>query len=228
MDQTMQQFKADFDRIALLSSDDAADHNLHYLDFLLQHLPPRCASALEIGCGTGTFSRLLAHRASRVLALDFSPNMIRLAESRSQEHTNIDFQCQDATTWEFPFEKFDCVASIATLHHLPMKDMLLKMKTALKPGGTLLLLDLFQMDGALDILTGALALPVSACLRLFKTGRLRAPREVRAAWEEHGQHDSYLKLSELRELCEAVLPAAQLRKHLLWRYSIVWKKPDNS
>ena len=107
-----------------------------------------------------------------------------------------------------------------------MKDMLLKMKMTLKPGGTLLVLDLFQMDGALDMLTGAWALPVSGCLRLFKTGRLRAPREVREAWEEHGRHDSY-DHAELRELCEEVLPAAQLRKHLLWRYSIVWKKPDN-
>jgi len=228
MEQTTRQFRADFDRIALLSNDDAADHNLRYLNFLLQHLPPRCAHALEIGCGTGTFSRLLAQRAEHVLALDFSPNMIGLAEARSQEeeHKNIDFQCQDATIWEFPVEKFDCVASIATLHHLPMKEMLLKMKTALKPCGTLLVLDLFQMDGVLDMLSGALALPVSVCLRLFKTGRLRAPREVREAWEEHGRHDSYLTMSELSELCRAVLPAAQLRKHLLWRYSIVWRKPD--
>ena len=228
MDQTMQQFRADFDRIALLSSDDAADHNQQYLDFLLQQLPQPCTSALEIGCGTGTFSRLLAQRAEHVVALDFSPNMIRLAEMRSQNFTNIEFRCQDATTWEFPVEKFDCVASIATLHHLPMKDMLVKMKKALKPRGTLLVLDLFEMDGALDMLTGAIALPVSMCLRLFKTGRLRARREVREAWAEHGRHDFYLTMSELRELCEEVLPAAEVRKHLLWRYSIVWKKPGNS
>jgi len=31
-------------------------------------------------------------------------------------------------------------------------------------------------------------------------------------------------LSQVRKICEDVLPGAQVRKHLLWRYSIVWKK----
>lgn len=223
----MQQVRADFDRIALLSSDEACDHNQRYLNFLLQQLPPQCAEALEIGCGTGAFTRLLARRAERVLALDFSPNMIQLARERSQPaHANIDFQCQDANIWEFPKERFDCIASIATLHHLPVKSMLLKMKGALKPRGTLLVLDLFEMQGAWDALTCALAVPVSVSLRLMKTGRLRSPREVREAWAEHGRHDSYPTLSEMRALCAEILPGALVRKHLLWRYSIVWKKPD--
>jgi len=31
------------------------------------------------GCGTGTFSRLLADRSEHVLALDLSPQMIQIA-----------------------------------------------------------------------------------------------------------------------------------------------------
>ncbi len=224
MDETKQQVKEDFDRIALLSSDDA-DNNNHYLNFLAQHIPVGCTNALEIGCGTGAFSRLLARRAESVLALDFAPNMLALARLRSREFPNIDFQCVDVTAWDFPLARFDCIASVATLHHLPMKEMLLKMKAALRPGGTMLILDLFETDGALDILTSAMALPVNMSLRLLKTGRLRASREVREAWDEHGRHDSYLTLSELRGLCADILPAAKVRKHLLWRYSIIWQKP---
>ncbi len=218
----MQKVRADFDRIALLSSDSV--HNDHYLNFLSRHIPHDCENALEIGCGTGEFSRLMASRAKSVLALDLSPNMIRLAEARSRSFPNIEFQCADATAWDFPAERFDCIASIATLHHLQMKEMLSKMKAALKPRGTLLILDLFEAEGAFDTFASMIAMPVSMSLRLLQTGRLRPPREVREAWDEHGRSDSYLTLTQVRNLCAALLPGAKVRKHLLWRYSIIWKK----
>jgi len=66
--------QADFDRLALLSRD-GWDHNSHYGDFLLKHIPQDCESALEIGCGAGAFARLMAKRAGRVLALDLSPQV---------------------------------------------------------------------------------------------------------------------------------------------------------
>lgn len=213
----------DFDRIALVSTD-GATHNDHYHDFLLQHLPPHCHNALEIGCGTGTFARSLAERFEHVVALDLSPEMIRLARSRSAHLSNIEFQLGDIRDRELEAESFDCVASIATLHHLPYREMLLKMKAALKPGGVLLVLDLFEPEGLSDLLTNFLAVPLSAILRLVHHGRLLPPREERAAWTAHEHHDSYLTMTEVRQLCAEILPGARIRKHLLWRYSIVWKK----
>ena len=47
---------------------------------------------------------------------------------------------------------------------------------------------------------------------------------TRAAWDEHGRHDSYLTLSEIRKTCADVLPGASVKRHLLWRYSLIWKK----
>jgi ubiquinone/menaquinone biosynthesis C-methylase UbiE len=215
--------RTDFDRLALLSRD-GWDHNSHYSDFLLKHIPADCKSALEIGCGTGAFARLLAKRAERVLALDLSPQMIQIAGERSRQHANIDYQVANVLEWEFPAEQFDCVASIATLHHLPMEEMLTKMKSTLKANGTLVVLDLFQGEGLPDALTSALAISVSTTLKLIKTGRVRPSREEREAWAEHGQRDSYLTLSQAREICKGILPGSQVRKHLLWRYSIIWKK----
>jgi hypothetical protein len=116
------------------------------------------------------------------------------------------------------------VASIATLHHLPFEETLLKMKGALKINGTLIILDLFQPEGLSDALTTTLAVPANIMLRLIRTGRLREPGEVREAWAEHGRSDSYLTLSQIRQVCASVLPEAEVRKHLLWRYSITWKK----
>lgn len=217
----------DFDRIAVLSNDEW-NHNNHYDSFLLKHIPPSSElDALEIGCGTGSFARLLARRFRRVLALDLSPQMIEMARERSREYRNIDFQVADASTQEFSSEQFGCIASIATLHHLPLEPMLFKMKNALKADGTLLVLDLFKAESWTDFSTSVLAMPVNIILKLIKNGRIREPAEVRAAWAEHGRTDIYPTLSQVRQACATILPKAQIKRHLLWRYSIIWKKAPN-
>jgi ubiquinone/menaquinone biosynthesis C-methylase UbiE len=215
--------QSDFDRIAVLSNA-GWDHNSHYHSYLLKHISSSGSDALEIGCGTGSFTRLLAQRFRRVLALDLSPRMIEMAKERSGQYSNIDFQVADATTYEFPSEQFDCVASIATLHHLPFEPMFSQMKSTLKAGGTLLILDLFQAESLADVSTGLLAVPVNIGLSLLKRGWLREPAEVRAAWLEHGRTDTYLTLAQVRRASATILPLAQVKRHLLWRYSIVWKK----
>src|SRR5688572_9869476 len=105
----MSTIQQDFDRIALVSiaSEDGAAHNDHYHDFLLRHLPANCRDVLEIGCGTGTFARRLAERCEHVLALDLSPEMIRIARDRSAQFPNIDFQLADVCDLPLPVDSFD-------------------------------------------------------------------------------------------------------------------------
>jgi len=214
--------QADFDRLAAFSREEWNQNN-HYHRFLLRHVPPHCRQALELGCGSGTFARLVATRAQQVLALDVSPQMIRLARERSWQYANIDFQVADALLWEFPPEHFDCIVSIATLHHLPLEEMLTKMKHSLRVNGVLLVLDLYQ-ESLAGAFTTLAALPISLILKFLKTGRFTEPPEERAAWAEHVKHDSYLPLSQLRQRCQVQLPGVKIRKHLLWRYSLMWKK----
>ena len=221
---SMSAIQKDFDRIALLSAG-GSDNNNVYASFLLRRIPPNCVESLEIGCGTGAFSRLLAARSKRVLAIDLSPNMIRVAKSCSQQFDNIEFQVADVMKRDFPLNHFDNIVSIATLHHLPTEELLSKMKKTLKPGGTLIILDLVKAEGLSGAISAAAALPVSVALKLISTGRLREPREVREAWAEHGRTDSYLTMSQVRQTCGDILPGAEVRKHLLWRYSVIWKKP---
>lgn len=218
-----QTVQADFDRIALLPEENW-NHNSHYHPFLLKYVPSPCENALEIGCGTGEFVRTLAQHAEHVLALDLAPQMIRLARERSAQYTNIDFKCADIMQEELPDESFDYAVSIATLHHLPLEDVLEKIKKTLKVNGTLIVLDLFQQEGLADQLRSLMAIPVNMFLNIVRNGRVRPSRLKREVWDEHGKRDVYLKVSQVREICIAVLPGADVRKHFFWRYSIVWKK----
>jgi ubiquinone/menaquinone biosynthesis C-methylase UbiE len=215
--------EADFDRLALLD-DEGWTSNNHYHNSLLKHVPTNCANALEIGCGTGAFARLLAKRCTRVVALDLSSEMIRVARSRSTQFDNLEFQLADAMQWDFPQSHFDFVCSIATLHHLDQRELLMKIRDSLKPHGVLAIVDLVQSDSLTERMCDVLAYGVSGGLRLIHNGRLQPPAAVRKAWEQHGKHDSYLTVRQVRALADEVLPGANVRRCLLWRYSLVYKK----
>ncbi|OQA97182.1 MAG: Malonyl-(acyl-carrier protein) O-methyltransferase [Chloroflexi bacterium ADurb.Bin222] len=216
-------FQADFDRIALLP-EPAWDHNGHYHNFLLRQLHTG-ERALDVGCGAGAFSRRLAERFESVLGLDLSPQMIRLAQERSHTCPNLEFRVADVLAEALPDAHFDAIVSIATLHHLPLPEILPRLARALKPGGVLAVLDLFQTVTPGEILTGALAMPASVLLGLLRNGRLRSSAATRAAWDEHGQHERYLTVAQVREACREMLPGARVRHHLFWRYSLIWTKP---
>mgnify|MGYP001551055686 CR=1 FL=1 len=86
------------------------NHNNHYHQFLIKQLPSNCHTLLDIGCGVGEFSQLLAKYADEVVAIDLSPKSIAIAEQRSTGLTNIDFQVADISQWQFPQAHFDAIA----------------------------------------------------------------------------------------------------------------------
>ena len=221
--QTPESIQSDFDRIALLA-EEGWDHNAHYHRHLLSHVPERCWRVLEIGCGAGEFTRLLAARARRVLALDLSPQMIRRARERSGAYPNVEFVAADAMAYPLADGQFDCVASVAALHHLPAESILRKIKKALTPGGVFVCLDLYRRSGPRELLFDGAAYPASLLLTLMKTGRPVPPRQVREAYAEHGKTDTYLTLPQVEQVCAEIMPGACVTRHLFWRYSVVWRK----
>lgn len=220
---TSGRIREDFDRIALLTEQHGAAGDLYH-DYLLRQVPRGAGRVLEVGCGAGSFTRRLASRARAVTAVDLSPQMIRLARARTAGCENVEYLLGDLMRLPLRAE-YDCVVSVATLHHLPLAPALGRMKDALRPGGVLVVHDLFADAGLLDRSLSALAYPVGVLRRLRETGRLRAPREVREAWAAHGRDEVYLTLAGVREMCDAHLPSARFKRHLLWRYTVVWSKP---
>jgi SAM-dependent methyltransferase len=218
--------RADFDGIARLAegAGTASSEVLGaYAGHLLAHVPRPCAAALEIGCGTGEFARRLAELADRVDALDLSPEMIRVAQSRSAGIPNLAFRVADVAATPPAAEAYDCVASIATLHHLDAARTVRDMRAALRPGGVLLLLDILHRPGVRGLPLNVMAGAVHLLHRL----RRNPPEHgaLRAAYAAHGRGERYLTMPEVRALCAAELPGADVREHLLWRWSAVWRRP---
>jgi 2-polyprenyl-3-methyl-5-hydroxy-6-metoxy-1,4-benzoquinol methylase len=222
----MSEVQAEFDRIALASKDQGEhegwNHNNHYHDFMLKQFPARIGSALDIGCGKGTLARRLAAQANYVLGVDLSPEMLRTAQEQSTAFPQIEYRQADVMEWSWPVNTFDCITSVATLHHVPLETLLPKIKAALKAGGTFVNLDLYQVENAVDLLRNGIAIPLNLIYSAAKK-QTQLP-EMQAAWEAHGKDDVYPRVSEVQNICANILPGAQIRKHVFWRYSLVWKK----
>jgi ubiquinone/menaquinone biosynthesis C-methylase UbiE len=94
----------------------------------------RVESALEIGCGPGTWTPLLAARADRVVALDLSEGMLTQARAHVVA-PNVAFVRGDAATFATD-ERFDRVISVRVLEYVPeWREIIRRLSTFVKPGG---------------------------------------------------------------------------------------------
>ena len=91
---------------------------------------------LEIGCGTGYFTRELARSGADIVAIDLSPELLRIAR-RDCSATNVRYEIQNACAMNYPDEGFDSVVGSSVLHHLEIKEALLEIYRVLRAGGTI-------------------------------------------------------------------------------------------
>ncbi len=213
----------DFDEIARLA-DGRETRTDRYDSFLAAQVPVGALDVLEVGCGLGKLTTALATAGRRVTGIDLSPEMIARARERSPAAPGISFLCGDFLRHDFGSQRFDCIVSAATLHHLPEEIAVLRMAGLLRPGGRLVIHDLRTSSGAFDQMKSFTALAQMAAWRFMRTGRLRRPREVRDAYDRHRAGETYLTLQQAQALADRLLPGARVFHHWLWRYTIVWDK----
>ncbi|MCL6602167.1 MAG: methyltransferase domain-containing protein [Paenibacillus sp.] len=224
--QNMKSVKEDFDKISRFAKQEHEwDHNNHYHDYLLQFVPKKCEMAIDIGCGTGEFSRELAMQSKEVYGFDLSPISIEKAKDFSKSLPNVSYRAQDIMEYPFNDESVDCFSSLAVLHHINLHEILPKLKRALKPGGVLIFLDLYNQNKRLDYLPDLLAIPLNKYYLKTKPQRIKNEEEI-IAMQEHMKTDRYLSKKELKEIYDTYLPGNHFKIHLFWRYSLVWKKPE--
>lgn len=94
---------------------------------------------LEIGCGRGAFSELLAQRGALVVAADFSPVGVNETADRLRPYANATARVADIQQIPYPPDSFDLVVSLETLEHVPDPDLgLRELVRVCKPGGRLI------------------------------------------------------------------------------------------
>ena len=99
---------------------------------------PYNSQILEIGCGTGIFTRDLQKKYYSVTSMDLSFDMLQIATSKIGS-ANVSFQVGDMMYLPYENDVFDAVVGRGVLHHSPdfMKTMA-EIRRVLRPGGKMI------------------------------------------------------------------------------------------
>lgn len=102
---------------------------------------------LDVGCGIGRWSRLLARRGARVTGVDLSPTMVAEARRRAEREGVAErcrFEVADLASLELA-ERFPLVLGVTVLQHIlepaALRSAAARLAGHLAPGGRLVLLE---------------------------------------------------------------------------------------
>ncbi len=109
---------------------------------------PRGTTVLDVGCGIGGSSRILARDYGfAVTGITISPQQVDRAQQLTPPGLNAQFRVDDAMALSFPDASFDVVWSIEAGPHMPDKAIFAKeLMRVLKPGGVMVMADWNQRD----------------------------------------------------------------------------------
>jgi len=97
---------------------------------------------LDIGTGTGEIPIAISDNVGKIIANDFSPEMVHVANSKIKELSinNISFQIQDCYNLNYSDETFDVIIASNLLHLLDKPEQFLSsIKRLLKKNGKLII-----------------------------------------------------------------------------------------
>jgi SAM-dependent methyltransferase len=130
--------------------DDEPDHGLGdvavrtaWERLLLAEMPGAAASVVDLGCGTGSLSVLLASAGHSVIGIDIAPRMIEAAREKAAGAAVVaHFRVGDAAAPGLAHRAFDAVLARHVLWAMPDIDAALAEWSALlRPGGRLVLIE---------------------------------------------------------------------------------------
>jgi ubiquinone/menaquinone biosynthesis C-methylase UbiE len=174
--------------------------------FLRQYLPQRFLGkkVLEIACGTGYWTQLVARSAASIVAVDAAEEPLRLAMSKDYGGANVRFEIADAYALDEKLGRFDGALAAFWWSHVPLHliDTFLKSFHApLVPGARVLLLDNQYVEGSSTPLAGRDAEGNTYQLRRLADGsenrvlkNFPAEAELRAALAPHAADFEYRAL----------------------------------
>jgi SAM-dependent methyltransferase len=108
-------------------------------------------TVLEIACGTGYWTPLIAARARSVLAVDYAVETLEVARSKTYEKQNVDFQQGDAYDLPAWPQKFSACYAGFWWSHIPLEridSFLTGLHTRLAPGARVAFMDNLYVEGS--------------------------------------------------------------------------------
>ena len=194
------------------------NHNSHFHNYLLRQCPGNIRRALDIGCGLGIFAQKLAERSEMVDAIDADSLILKEAVNRNAV-SNVNYFHADFLEADLPEAAYEVISAIASLHHMDLAAALTKMKTLLCPSGKLIILGLYREETITDYVYSAISVPLNF---IYLSWRQLSKQQAEMIAPTRSAD---LSLNQIKAQANVILPGFCLRRHLFWRYSLIWRKP---
>jgi 2-polyprenyl-3-methyl-5-hydroxy-6-metoxy-1,4-benzoquinol methylase len=115
------------------------------------------SQVLEIACGTGYWTQVIAATAKRVLATDVAEEPMRIAQAKGYPVGKVAFSTQNAYDLGEELGRFDAAFAGFWWSHVPREridDFLRSLHARLEPGARVLLIDNLYVEGNSTALAG--------------------------------------------------------------------------
>jgi ubiquinone/menaquinone biosynthesis C-methylase UbiE len=111
--------------------------SLEFKKFLDNHFHNKKLKILEIGCGTGEYTKAVAPLVikSKIYATDISPKSVNLARKKCKGFKNLKFEVKSAYKTGYKNESFDVIVGFYILHHLDLEQVSKEIYRVLRKGG---------------------------------------------------------------------------------------------
>jgi ubiquinone/menaquinone biosynthesis C-methylase UbiE len=138
-------FRQDSDHLSLQQRQAIFDDYFRIFPWHL--LPPDGGVGLDVGCGTGRWSVLVAPRVQHLHLLDASAEALNVAKENLRGMNNVSYHLRSVATIPLPSQSLDFAFSLGVLHHVPDTEAAIAaIADKLKPNAPFLLYLYYALD----------------------------------------------------------------------------------
>ncbi len=192
------------------------NHNVAYHKWILKQIKSG-TRVLDVGCGDGFLIEKLAKVADTVIGIEPHEESAQIAKQRLKEQKNTVIFNGDFDSFSDQ-KPFDTVIFVASVHHMPLEQSLMKAKRLLKSNGKLLIVGCSKPVGVTDLLVEcARVLPAKIGSILHgerNGGNIGVPTQI-----------PEMSLQEIRRVAGQLLAGVRIHRALYYRYLLMWEKP---
>ena len=143
---TVESFGEEWTKFDSFSAEEIKNAGDQYFDIVSDKVLNKNTVVLDLGCGTGRWSKYIGDKAGFIEAIDPSAAVFA-AQHLTSDMTNIRVTQASSDNLPFADESFDMMMSLGVLHHIPDTELALKSGVKkVKKGGFVLLYLYYALD----------------------------------------------------------------------------------
>ncbi|PRC41319.1 SAM-dependent methyltransferase [Mycobacterium sp. ITM-2017-0098] len=195
------------------------NHNAAYHPWLMSIAEGHRGDVLDVGCGDGLLVQRLAPVSRSVTGIDSDPAALQRARDRLSVDDRVAVHETTFEAYDPGVARFDLITFVATIHHMDLRASLLRARDLLRPSGEIAIVGLSANKTLRDWIWSGLCLPA---VRIGSKLN-HETRDIGVAVADPRED-----LGEIRRVAHEVLPGADVRRALYYRYLLKWRRTVGS